>query len=113
MALLKLDSKSLSLNLLVGVNEEYKPRKDIIDLSSKIDDLKTETNKFISDNWGEKSVTDLNDLFKKNEEEKKKWLNFLENVYNPKLQKLLTTIDIINKDICPNYGEINGGKLNE
>ena len=109
MALLKLDPKSLNLTLMVGVSEEYKPREDAIKLAEEVEALKEKTNKFISDNWQNKTVQELSKIFKKEPKQQEKWSKYLEEEYNPKLQELLTTMDTINNIICPNYGEIKGG----
>jgi len=108
MAILRLDAKSLNLSLVVGVKEEYKPLPEIIKLSENVENLKEKTNKFISENWQEKTIQELSVIFKNEPKEQEKWAKYLEDVYNPELKGLLTTIDTINDKICPNYGEIKG-----
>ena len=105
MALLRFDGNKLHLDVLVGVEEEYKPTEKIQKLSKKVQNLKKKTNKFIKDTWKVETVEELAKILKDNEEEQKKWTTYLEEVYAPKVERMLKEVKSINKKLCPNYGD--------
>ena len=53
MAFLRFDPKTLSMDVLVGIEETYRPRKDVKELNKSVSSLRDSLNKFILDTWNE------------------------------------------------------------
>ena len=105
MALIRLDKNTLHLDVLVGVEEAYKPTKDIKKLNKDISEFKETTFKFIEDNFGTRSVETVNGILEKDEEKKNIWVKYLTEEYAPKSSNFNERLEEINKKICPNYAE--------
>ena len=56
MALLKFDSKTLKMDLVVGVDEDFKPKPEIRELNDRIQIFKEETKDYVEKNWDGKSL---------------------------------------------------------
>ena len=106
MAVLQLNAKNLNLQVAVGVLETYVPTQEVREINSLVEKLKSKTEKFMKDNWGEKSNEEMATIFKKHEAERNKWKKFLEEDYNKDLKVIIKKIDKTNHKLCNNYAEI-------
>lgn len=105
MALLRLDSNNLNLDVLVGANESYEPTSEIKKISKEIEALKDQTNDFIAKTWNGKSVNEVKEIIDTEEDDKKKWLEYMNAKYTPTLNKIQVKVVSINERICPSFKE--------
>jgi len=103
MALLSIDSKTLNVQVKVGVLEEYKPDRTIKAIVKKAAALKKMTSQKLVDLVGEISVEEANKKIQADAKVRKQWTDFLHNEYNPALTELIVMIKKKNEQICPNY----------
>jgi predicted Holliday junction resolvase-like endonuclease len=109
MALLTLNSKTLKMGVVVGVLESYAPDKKVKEIYKEVQELKAETMEKLKELvGGNKTVEETSKILEKNKTKQNKWKKYLENKYNPKLNKIIQEIVEKNKEICPNYDEAMG-----
>jgi hypothetical protein len=93
----RFDKKSLSLDILVGVAEEYKPKQELIDLYKQAQELKEKANVFLDTTFGTQKQEEILPMLEKDKELESKWKDFLINVFSVEVQKIQEKIDEINK----------------
>lgn len=105
MALLRLNSTNLNLDVLVGVSESYKPTKEIKTLVKKVDALKDETKAFLKDTFDADTIADAAKEIAGDKDKQDQWKEFLKEVYAGKFTVIVDKIEVINKKLCGNYDE--------
>jgi hypothetical protein len=103
MAVIRFDSKTLAIDVLVGIEENYKPNKKIKDLVKKVNKLKEDTNSYLMEKYSTVDGQKILEILKTNVELQNEWKEYLVNVYNVEMQKLINEIENINKKLCSNY----------
>jgi len=106
--LIRLDSRNLHVDIIVGILEKYEPTTEIKEMYKKIEQLKKETQEYIFNKWGEKKIEVIVEKLKKNEKQRKEWQKYMDESYNPKLKLIIEEIKEINKLICPGFKESLG-----
>jgi hypothetical protein len=105
MALLRLNSTNLNLDVLVGVSESYKPSREIKNLVKKVDALKEETKNFLKDNFDADTIAEAAKEISNDKNKQNQWKSFLKDVYAEKFTVIVDKIEVINKKLCGNYDE--------
>ena len=109
MALLFIDKNKISLNIKVGVLEEYKPDDSIVEMYKEIEDLRK---KFLSNMSKIIGNTDNQSealkILKSDSKKLNKWKKYLNNTYLKQLSKIQEKVNTKNSQICPNYTEVMG-----
>lgn len=106
MAILRLNSTNLHLDMIVGINEKFEPKESILELNGKAVELKNKVNDFLNTTFNTANVAEINKIMNENKDLENKWKEFLSNVYKPELQSLSEEVVKINRGICNNYSEI-------
>lgn len=96
MAYLRLDTKNLHLDVLVGACETYKPKKVTREVIKELQELKDKTTDYLTTNWGERELTEYKDLFDKDENALELWTKFLDDEYNPMINNIAKKVKAIN-----------------
>lgn len=99
MAYIRLDSSSLHMDVLVGINEKYKPTKEIKAVVKQADALKEQTMKFLTDNWNSSKTEEVAKIFESSPEEKLKFDEYIKNKYVPELSNIIKILENINKGL--------------
>lgn len=106
MAVLRMNVQNLHVDVLVGVEETYKPTKEIKQFLKDVKKLKTDAKRFLEKNWKTLEAEQIENIFKHHPEEKKKWDKYMEDTYVPGYKDLNKKLHEINKKLCSNYSEI-------
>lgn len=93
MALVRFHKGTWTLDMIVGINETFKPKKAIKDLNQRLVDLKAEVVKEIQ-KFG---VEGFNDISTLSEEKQKELDAVFQATYIPTLGEILKEIEEINK----------------
>lgn len=106
MALLRLDAKNLTLNLQVGVLEEYKPDRELKNIHKKLETIKADAEKELARLTGEDlSMEQMKERLAEDKQLEEKWKAYLATEFTTELQKLVKRINKKNEKICPGYKE--------
>ena len=106
MALLRFNPNTLHLDILIGIKEKFEPKDSIIELDTKVQELKTQMLTFLQDTFNTQDVKKVNEIISKDVELESKWIAFINNEYKPKIEYINKRYNEINKEICINYSEI-------
>jgi len=111
MALLLLNKNKLTVQVLVGALESYTPDSEIETIIKKLDELRTLTQSEIIKVVGnfENQQQAFAEL-KKDKEKMSKWKKFLDGDFSKKFKDVDKKIEDKNKQICPNYKDIEKKK---
>lgn len=96
MAYIRLNSKNLNMDVLVGISESYEPSDEILAVANRTEKLKKKTSNFLKKNWKNTDVQEIFKIFKDSPEEKKKWDKYMEEKYIPELNKIVKLVGDIN-----------------
>lgn len=97
MAIIRFDSRSLHMDVIVGVLENYKPNKTIKEAHEKVEELRKETEKFLDENFGDASKTEIEEELEQDDKKKEIWDDYLKNHYEKKVLEIKKLIDEENK----------------
>ena len=106
MAFIRLNRDSLTVDVLVGIEESYKPTKIIKKFNKDVESLKGEVYKYLQDNFKTNDTAVINEELEKNKDKKEGWEKFLAEVYVPKYTELDARLKELNKKLCSNYEEV-------
>jgi hypothetical protein len=93
----RFDKKSLNVDVLVGVAEEYKPNEEIIGLYNEAQELKESINNYLDSKFATRDQAAILKVLSENKELEDEWKNFLKNDFSAKVQQIQEKIDGINK----------------
>lgn len=99
MALLRFDSKNLNLDILVGINETYRPTKKILNIHEKIKGLKEKLESYLEQNIGSKEPVEVLNIFQQDKSKEENWKDFLSHEYSPELNEIIKEIQVINNSL--------------
>lgn len=97
MAYIRLNTKDLHLDVLVGACETYKPKKEIKKIVEELQVLKDSTEEYLTTNWGEKKTEEYKVLFDSDEKESEKWQKYVKEQFSPKLEDIINRVNELNK----------------
>ena len=103
MALIKIDSKTLNMQVNVGVKEEYTPDEEILEIYNKVEDLKKKTNDTVLQLCKTEDANEAASIIDADKVVKEEWVKFLDNTYKVELLAILELVKEKNKKICPGY----------
>jgi len=106
MAVLRMDSKNLHIDVVVGTHENYRPSKKIKDVVAKANYLKANTEAYLEQNFKTLDGKEILSMLEKDVQKASEWKKYLVEVYNEELKVILKDIEDINKKLCKNYEEI-------
>jgi pyruvate/oxaloacetate carboxyltransferase len=110
MALISLDSANLNIHVVCGIEESYKPTAAIKKINKQVEELKEKTYKYLEDKFKTRDTKVIAQMVAASDDFRSKWEQFLQNEYNPELEKIIEKIRKVNAKICPNYEETIGKK---
>ena len=106
MALLILNAKTLTLDVKVGVLEEYKPDKEIKAISRDVDELRKLISDKIVEIIGEKKTpSEVAAILGADKDKAEQWQLFLKGDFGKNLAKINERIKSKNIKICPKFEE--------
>lgn len=94
---LRFDKKSLNVDVLVGVAEEYKPNESIIAIYDEAQQLREDTGKFLDENFSTRDQKIILEKLSADKELESKWKEFLVNEYGNRAQKIQEKVNGINQ----------------
>lgn len=106
MALIRFNPNNFSLDVLVGIKEEYKPHENIDSILEKIEQAKDTSNEYLMANFKSIDIKEILEITNKEEEKKIQLDEFIQGSLMPRVNEILALVDDINKEICPNYEEV-------
>jgi hypothetical protein len=105
MAVIRLNSANLNIDVICGIEESYKPTAEIKKVNKQVEELKEKTYKYLEDKFKTRDTKIIAQMVAASEDFKSKWEQFLLKEYNPELEKIIAKVEKINAKICPNYEE--------
>ena len=99
MAYIRLNEEHLSIDMIVGVEETYKPSRRIKMLNTKIKKIKKALLDFKAEHWGDMPQEDMLTLFAKSDDEKNRWDDFMKKEYLPEMKKIIKRVEAANKEL--------------
>lgn len=106
MALLRLNTNALHLDILIGTKEKFEPKESIIELDNRLQSLKSNMLSFLQDTFNTQNIKDVSVIIAKDKDLESKWIAFLDTQYKPEIEYINKKCIEINKEICLNYSEI-------
>lgn len=111
MALLYIDPNNITLNIKVGVLEDYAPDDEIKQLNKDVEDLKQKFKKNLKRIIGDHdNQQEALKVLETDEEKRKKWSGYVNKTYFKQFNKIQDRVTEKNKKICPNFEEEILGK---
>lgn len=106
MALLRFDPKTYTLSIQVGVLEKYKPDKEIKAIHKKLDRLKVQAEKKLSQLVkGDMTLSERMTELAKNPKAEAKWGAYVNDKFVPEVATLIERIKLKNMKMCEGFKE--------
>jgi len=77
MAFIRLDPNSLALDVLVGIEESYKPTKEIKKFSKSVLALRADIHEYLQKTFETQNAQEVNVILNKDKDKKEGWEKFL------------------------------------
>lgn len=84
----KFDIEKMQIIVITGPGDEYKPSQKLMDLHNDLQKYKRDLDKYVLKTFKVSSQKDLEELFKKDEKLKEKFLKYVQDRYLTKLEKI-------------------------
>ena len=104
MALLRLNTQTMNLELQVGVLEEYKPDREIKNIHKKLEAIKEDAHKkLVQLTSDDLTMEQMKEQLAKDKETEDEWKKYLGSEFSEELKKLVRRINKKNEKICPDF----------
>ncbi len=93
----RFDHKNLSMDVLVGIKEEYSPNPEAAALYDRTDALREKSNKFVKDTFGEIPMSEISKILDSDKDKKQEWDNFVNGEYLSELKSIMDGVKSLNE----------------
>ena len=92
MAILRFNTNTLHLDILIGINEKFEPKEEILELNGKCVELKNKVNDFLNNTFSTSDQQEILKLMNENKELEDAWKKFLNTSYKSDIQLIIDEV---------------------